>query len=369
MPWRHDGANGAPTRVFLVRHGQSTFNKQHRFQGRSDEPVLTGAGASAAAVTGSHLARFRFDEVITSPLRRAHVTAEIIREALRDTPPLEVSQDLRELDLGMWQGMSMQAVEQIYPEAFRTWRHRPDQLQLTAVDGSAFFPVRDLFEQAQRFWRRLLSHESGKTILLVTHGGTARALISTAAGIGMEQFHSLQHSNLGISILEFSNDSGTATIEALNSTAHLGEAAPKLKEGKRGLRAVLVAGEQTVNEVQRTITGLSADFWCSAADEESRRVAAALARPSDEVVAANGTAWWEGTAQKYLDAATNRATATTGVFIAPRDVLSGWLASVLKVDDRRPWKPFSTAVLHYPGLVHAPVIQMLQPAACEKAQV
>jgi len=368
MPWRYDASDRGPTRVFLVRHGWSTFNVQHRYQGRSDEPELTESGASAAALTGCHLATYRFDKLISSPLRRAHQTARIIQEALPDLPTLETSDDLRELNLGVWQGMSMETVEQTYPDTYRDWKHRPEQLWMTGADGNVFSPVRDLFEQARRFWRQLLSRHAGETILLVTHGGTARALISTVAGISIERFHSLQHSNLGISILEFPAGSSTARIEALNLTGHLGEPAPKLKQGKRGLRAVLFAGDQPLHAVRPALAGLCADFSCSAPDEKSKCIAGLLRQPA-EIIATDQPAWWEHTVQMRLRDATNRSNLTTGVFIAPESVLSSWLADVLLITGGRPWKPFGAAVLHYPGLIHAPVIQTIQPSACEEARV
>jgi probable phosphoglycerate mutase len=368
MPLRPDDSGRGATRVFLVRHGQSTFNAQRRYQGRSDEPVLTELGAAASALTGRHLARHRFDTVISSPLRRAHQTAGIIRGALRDAPPIETSGDLRELDLGIWEGKSIEDVQQRLPEAYRAWQDRPHELRMTAGDGMVFFPVRDLFEQALRFWGQILPRHAGQTVLLVTHGGTARALIGAATGIGVEKFQTLQHSNCGIGILEFPAGSATAEIEALNLTAHLGEGAPKLKQGKRGLRALLFAGEQPAEAVRWRLRSLRAKFACSAADAQSKHVAAALLEQSGQIIPAEGPASWERAVQMRLRD-TVPGTVTSGVFIAPGDVLSGWLANVLRMEDgRRPWKAFGTAVLHYPGPDHPPVIQTFHPAVCEEAQ-
>jgi probable phosphoglycerate mutase len=369
MPPRPDDYRRGPTRVFLVRHGQSTFNAQQRYQGRSDEPVLTERGAAAAALTGRHLARRRFDAVISSPLRRAHQTAGIILGELGGAPPIETSDDLRELDLGAWQGKPIEDVKQRLPESYRAWRDRPHELRMTAADGSVFFPVRDLFEQAFRFWGQFLPRHAGQTVLVVTHGGTARALIGTAIGIGVERFQALQHSNCGISILEFPAGSATAEIAALNLTAHLGEVAPKLKQGKRGLRVLLLAGEQPAEAVQWRLRGWHAEFACSAGDAQSKNVAAALVERSGEIVPGEATASFEQTVQMRLRDTVQAGTVATGVFVGPGDVLSGWLANVLQIEGgRRPWKPFGTAVLHYPGLDQPPVIQTFHPTVCEEAQ-
>ena len=85
-----------------------------------------------------------------------------------------------------------------------------------------------------------------------------------------------------------------------------------------------------------------------------------------------GVSWpalWEHTLQMLLRDAAYRANLATGVFIAPGNVLSSWLAGVLQATGGPPWKPFGAAVLHYPGLIHAPVIQTIRPAACEEIRV
>jgi probable phosphoglycerate mutase len=333
-----------PTRVYLVRHGQSTFNREQRFQGRSDEPVLTEAGVAAAVLVGRHLAGKRFDSILTSPLRRARQTASILGAALDGRPPFVVAEDLAEMHLGVWQGLSIETIRHGFPEEWRVWQNSPHELKIPAGDGTFFFPVRNLFEQARGFWQEFLNRHAGETALLITHGGTARALIATATGIGIQQFPSLQHSNCGISILEFPAGGGIGCLEVLNLTAHLGEQTPKLKEGRRGVRLLLSAGGQPAHE-------FSADFACTAADRET-------------------AACWEETVQIRLRNGIERGTVSTGIFSAPRGVLSDWLSGALRIPgDHRPWKPFGSAVVHYPAPGRCPIVQTLLPAAWERAQL
>jgi probable phosphoglycerate mutase len=331
-----------PTRVYLVRHGQSTFNREQRFQGRSDEPVLTEAGAAGAVLLGRHLAGKRFDIILTSPLKRAHQTASILRSALDGAPPFVVTEDLEEMHLGVWQGLSIETIRHGFPEEWRVWQDCPHELKIPASDGTFFFPVRNLFEQARGFWQQFLNRHAGETALLVTHGGTARALIATATGIGIQQFPSLQHSNCGISILEFPAGGGIGCFEVLNLTVHLGERMPKLKEGKRGVRVLLSAAGQPPYE-------FNADFACIAADAAS-------------------AACWEETVETRLRDGIGRGTVSTGIFSAPRGVLSDWLCGALRIPgEQRPWKPFGSAVVHYPAPGRRPIVQTLFPAAWERA--
>jgi hypothetical protein len=169
-------------------------------------------------------------------------------------------------------------------------------------------------------------------------------LIVTATGIGIELFSSLQHSNCGISILEFPADSEKARLEALNLTAHLGERTPKLKEGKQGVRVLLSAEGQSAH-------ALSADFTCRAADLAS-------------------AACWEESVETRLRNGIEAGTVSSGLLSAPPSVLSEWLSGALRIPgDRCPWKPFGSAVVHYPAPSRPPIIQTLLPAAWEKAQL
>src|SRR5712692_4598243 len=259
------------TRILIVRHAQSTFNMQLRYQGRSDEPVLTDRGIATAIQAGRYLSNERIDAVLSSPLRRALQTAEIItailRECGQDELCLNTSDDLMEIDLPQWQGLELEAVRQQFPDDYRIWTNQPHEFRMAAKAGTSFFPVQELFGQVRRFWQEFLFRHGRQTVVLVTHGGTARALISTAVDVKPERFHSLQQSNCGISVLAFAPGAITAEIEALNLTRHSGERMPKLKMGKRGERIVMV-GSGTAWQQTRHVSGALAnvhlDFVLSA---------------------------------------------------------------------------------------------------------
>src|SRR5258706_2173581 len=102
------------------------------------------------------------------------------------------------------------------------------------------FPVRSLYDRVRLFWDYLLTAYAGKSIVLVSQGGTIRALLASALGLGAVHFHSFQQSNCGVSRLRFRSDSQQARLDLLNDTAHLGERLPKLKEGRRGVRLLLI---------------------------------------------------------------------------------------------------------------------------------
>ncbi len=231
--------NSSPTRVILVRHGQSTYNQEKRIQGRSDLSVLTEKGQADARLLGQTLAPLAIASIYTSPLQRAQQTAAIIQTYIN--APLKNVEDLREIDLPPWEGLHKDQVKAEYPDEYYQWKHHPAEFTMTR-EGQTFQPVISLFAQARRFWQEL--PKTGETILIVAHNAINRALLATALGIPPAYYHHIQQSNCCINVLNFLGQGGVQ-LESLNQTAHLGEALPKPREGDRGLRLLLVRHGET----------------------------------------------------------------------------------------------------------------------------
>ncbi|PSB40690.1 histidine phosphatase family protein, partial [Chamaesiphon polymorphus] len=229
------------TRVIILRHGQSSYNSQGRIQGRSDLSILTDRGVEDARLTSEAFQGLKFDKVYCSPLQRAQQTATTVLTGLGQIDRLQTDDRLLEIDLPLWETLFNQEVREKYAEQYQAWKQRPHQLKMTLpqADGSEreFFPVLALYEQATNFWQSILPQHQGQTILIVAHNGINRALISTALGIKPELYHSIQQSNCGISVLNFSGDWGDRVqLESLNQTSHLGQKLPTLRPQNQGPR-------------------------------------------------------------------------------------------------------------------------------------
>ncbi|MEM9087688.1 MAG: histidine phosphatase family protein [Cyanobacteria bacterium P01_F01_bin.53] len=279
------------TRVILVRHGRSTFNEQGRYQGSSNDSVLTEQGRKNSWLVGQHLKQASvngpIDFIYTSPLRRVQQTADEMIRVLAPSrpPPVITDDDLKEISLSLWEGMSYQRVQQQFASQYHQWRQCPAQFELPierenpangeiSVATETYFPIQDLYHSARKFWTKVLSRHTGNTLLIVSHGGTIHALLSTALGLMPDCHHSLQQSNSGISELVFSGTpklGDRVQLHQLNQTTVLGEPLPKLKVNKQGLRLLLVPSnepddEMTTQHFQRLaerIKGLSIDFCLS----------------------------------------------------------------------------------------------------------
>ena len=216
-------------RILLVRHGLSSFNLEHRIQGRDDLSSLTEAGVKQALATGEALRDLPLTAAYSSPLRRAHDTATALLAAHGGGLELQLDDDLLEVDLTPWSGLLSREVRERFPEAHNTWTHHPEQLQLQRSDGSSYAPIPELMDQAQRFAARLLERHdpaapSAQTVLVVGHNAILRCLLLTLLGLPASGFRRLRLDNASLSVLNLSpSESGgvAVQIESLNGTTHL----------------------------------------------------------------------------------------------------------------------------------------------------
>jgi phosphoserine phosphatase len=240
------------TRVILVRHGETSFNLEGRVQGHIDVSTLTEKGLAEAVLVGKALEGISFQAFYHSPLRRAQQTAEsiqtVLTEAGQSVPTPQVDRNLIEISLPEWEGQLFEDIKQSDPERYQAWHKAPHTLKMVREDrpGEEFCPILALFEQAKQFWTELLPKHPNQTILLVAHSGINRSLIATALGISAERYTTLQQANCNISVLNFTESTlGSAQLESLNLTSHLGKPLPKPRKGYESVRLVLVRHGET----------------------------------------------------------------------------------------------------------------------------
>jgi phosphoserine phosphatase len=375
------------TRVILVRHGQSIYNQQGLYQGCCDDSFLTEKGRLTAYQTGISLSSIPLDVVYSSPLQRARETASELLNAIAtiaDTrPELHIHQNLKEIDLPAWNGLSFKYVREHLAEDYRCWRERPHEFQMaTEVDDDSpvsnsivtlvkphNFPVQNLYRQAKNFWEEILPQYAGKTILIITHGGTIKALISTALGMKCQDFHTLQQSNCGVSILSFAGAEYQAELEAMNLTNHLGEILPKLKEGKQGLRLLLVPADNHndvyTDNIARIIEQTALDFCLNSEGENSTKMAEKLIRshPKPTVQLSISTEKFMQTWHQTISGRSHQnSSLCTGLVVAETGEIRAALNQVLGLPIQQQSlkvQPGTINILHYPASAKYPVLQAM----------
>ena len=160
-------------RLVLLRHGRTAHNADGRIQGQLDVP-LDEVGQAQAQALGTVFATQPPSYVVSSDLVRARDTAQAVCDHVG--LPLDLDERLRETYFGEWQGLQLRDLEERWPEEFARWRVG----QGGPVGGETMADVGT--RAAAVVAEHLPALGEGESLLLVTHGGTARALVGTLCG-------------------------------------------------------------------------------------------------------------------------------------------------------------------------------------------
>jgi phosphoserine phosphatase len=170
------------TTILIARHGESDWNREHRWQGHADRP-LTARGREQAQALAERLAHIELDAVWSSDLRRALDTASAVAE--RQSLDVQATVELREVDVGSWSGLTREEAEERFPDGFRRWRGGFPGWH----DGETYEAMADRVLAAVELIAR--EHEGGR-VLVVSHGGPIRALHAAALGLDVQSYRRLR---------------------------------------------------------------------------------------------------------------------------------------------------------------------------------
>ncbi|MEW6704492.1 MAG: histidine phosphatase family protein [Pseudomonadota bacterium] len=179
------------TQLLLARHGETDWNRELRFQGQLDVP-LNEAGRLQAQRLAERLGLEAVDHIVSSDLLRARQTAQACAERLGLA--LHSDAGLREQSFGMLEGLSAQQVRRSHPEVWADWsRHDADY----AVPGGE--STRAFAGRVLQAVQRLAQAHAGRTLLVVTHGGTLDMLWRVARAAPLHGPRTCAIPNCGIS--------------------------------------------------------------------------------------------------------------------------------------------------------------------------
>lgn len=162
--------------LILVRHGETEWNKEFRYQGSSDIP-LSEKGINQACLVGEQLRCKRVSRIISSDLQRAVKTAEFI--ARYHSLHVEEMEEFRELDFGRWEGLTYEEVRQRYPDDLIKWEQCPYNFHPTGGESLA-----EVYKRVIRGFEYICaSAVSEERIVIVTHAGPIRIILGWVLGI------------------------------------------------------------------------------------------------------------------------------------------------------------------------------------------
>lgn len=159
------------TNLYLVRHGETEWNTEKRMQGHKDSP-LTENGKLQTSWLGEVLHDIEFDAIYASSSNRTKQTAEIVRS--NRNLPIILSDNLKEIYMGEWEGRLTHEVEEEYPEDYYNFWYNPNIYKPKI--GETFYDVQN---RAIPEINNIITKHSGKNILVVTHTVTLKIIMST----------------------------------------------------------------------------------------------------------------------------------------------------------------------------------------------
>ena len=184
--------------IYLIRHGETDYNKGRRLQGVTDIP-LNARGIELAEKTAEGLRDIAFDRIYTSPLIRARKTAEIIRGS-RDIEIIPTD-GLKEVSFGDYEGLTVLTGSYNIPDPdFCDFFNAPERYH-TPPGGESIEALR---QRTTSFIREIMSDPAneGKTLLMASHGAAIRGMLSGLQGLPVAQFwNGGVHKNCAVTLL------------------------------------------------------------------------------------------------------------------------------------------------------------------------
>jgi phosphoserine phosphatase len=221
-------SDGPSIRLLLVRHGETDWNRQGRFQGQIDVP-LNDNGRHQANLAAEFLRDVPLDFAVSSPMLRPRETAELILQH-HEQVSLQFLDGLREISHGDWEGKLEPEVAVDYPGELEQWRLHPEQVQMPNGEN-----LTDVWQRGIAAWEQIvamakadLNQPNGrpKIGLVVAHDAINKVILCHVVGLGAAQFWNFKQGNGAVSVIDYSlegslDGDGKALLQASNLTNHL----------------------------------------------------------------------------------------------------------------------------------------------------
>lgn len=198
----------AKTQVFLVRHGETAWNVAGKIQGHQDSS-LTTTGIAQAKALAKHLQHQLFSACYSSDLKRAYQTAHYITQQ----QPIILHECLRERNLGIFQGLTRQALRERFPQAAQAYQTQPE---FTIPQGES---LHSFHQRCITCLEGIAAHHPHQSILIVSHGGVLTALFKHTLGLALTHPRRFEIANTSVNVFIYQPEHWF--LQAWGSLAHL----------------------------------------------------------------------------------------------------------------------------------------------------
>ncbi|ALC06409.1 bifunctional RNase H/acid phosphatase [Corynebacterium deserti GIMN1.010] len=211
-PTNWNGATTDPTRLLLLRHGQTAMSAARQYSGRSN-PKLSELGEQQAQAAARRLAdRGGIDAIVASPLIRTRQTAEAVASLMG--MEVRIVDGLIETDFGLWDGKSFDEARNLDPELHDKW------LADTSVAPPGGESLQAVSKRVKKTREQLQQDYGAANVLVVSHVTPIKAIVRQALDAGPSFFHKAHLDLASLSIAEFYSD-GPTCLRLFNDTSHL----------------------------------------------------------------------------------------------------------------------------------------------------
>lgn len=202
-------------KLIIVRHGETEYNSQNRYCGIID-PSLDDTGIANATKVAVSLGHYKIDKIYTSALKRAYETGKHIADQCDiNHDSIEVNANLNETDFGIFEGLTYDEIMAKYSKQYSAWIS--DQFNVSPPKGESII---DLQKRSRSAFKRVVSENMGKTVVVVTHGGPIKLYLLELMQKEQDDFWSIEHARCAYSVIDHT-DITKPEIEIYNNKDHL----------------------------------------------------------------------------------------------------------------------------------------------------
>lgn len=201
----------ATTIIYFIRHGECAGNRERRIRGRVDFP-LNENGILQARALADHLSDRGIERIVTSPLLRASMTAELLGSRLGIKP--EICGGFTNICLGPWENRLQSDIMKEFPNEWHTWTTDPESLGLKGAES-----IDEVRARSLEALTRTAEESRGKIIAVVSHRALLKPMIGGALNIKRPCFWRVHLDNAAYGILSY--DRRGFCLRGLNYTEHL----------------------------------------------------------------------------------------------------------------------------------------------------
>lgn len=206
-------------RLLLVRHGETNWNKESRFQGIRDIP-LNDNGRSQGRKASTFLQNVPIDFAVSSSMLRPKETAEIILEEHLGVT-LSTTPELIEICHGLWEGMLESEIQSEYADLLQQWKDQPETVQMPEGEN-----LQQVWDRGVSAWNKIAqahsNTETPQTGLVVAHDAINKVILCYLLGLKPDNFWNIKQGNCAVNVIDYPNGaSGKPVLQAINITTHL----------------------------------------------------------------------------------------------------------------------------------------------------